>query len=189
MNDSYHFIGIGGVGMSALAHILLQQGKKVSGSDLKESPVTKELEAKGAHIFYEQKHGNIQAGQTVVFSTAINPENPEYQDGKKGKLLHRSALLEQLMSEKKAIVVAGSHGKTTTTAILTHVLLQSGLDPAFVIGGFSPSLQTNGHWGSGDFFVAEGDESDGYFLRSKPFGDLVTKIDFDHLYYRKRKQA
>lgn len=188
---SYHFIGIGGVGMSALAHILLQKGLKVTGSDSKASSVTAELEKRGARIFYQQKRGNVQKGQTIIYSTAIPATNEEWIDAnEKGcKLLHRSELLEELMQEKKAVVIAGSHGKTTTTTLLSYVLDVCKLEPSYVIGGFSPSLPANGKWGKGEYFIAEGDESDGSFLRTQPYGAILTNIDFDHLAYWKTKEA
>ena len=191
MQRSYHFIGIGGVGMSALAHILLQKGAFVSGSDLSPTEVTCELEREGCQIFYGQRAENIKAGQIVVYSTAINPKNPEFcRAGElKCESLHRSQLLKRLMEGEKEIIVTGSHGKTTTTAFLAYVLEKCGLDPSYAIGGFSPSLQAHGHSGSGEYFLAEGDESDGSFLETKPFGAILTNIDFDHFNYWKREEA
>lgn len=188
---SYHFIGIGGVGMSALARILLQKGIKVTGSDEKESTVLQDLRKEGALINTPQKRGSVQPGQIVVYSTAILETNEEWIDAKEKrcKFLHRSELLEELLSEKKALVIAGSHGKTTTTTLLSYVLEVCGIEPSYVIGGFSPSLPSNGKKGRGEYFVVEGDESDGSFLRTNPFGAILTNIDFDHLAYWKTKEA
>jgi len=187
----YHFIGIAGVGMSALAHVLLQKGLKVSGSDIQKNSIIEQLCKRGAEIFYSQKRENIKKDQIVVYSTAILEKNPEIIQARKlgCQLLHRSELLQKLLTEKKAIIVAGSHGKTTTSALLSYVLSKSLLDPSYIVGGFSPSLETNGRWGKGEVFVAEGDESDGSFLKSSPFGAILTNIDFDHICYWKTKQA
>ena len=180
----YHFIGIGGVGMSALARILLEKGCQVTGSDAKESYVTKALEKIGAKIFYTHRKENVPLDAVVVYSTAIKRSNPEWCD----PMVHRSELLEELLSEKKAILVVGAHGKTTSTSLLAHIT--SSGDPSFVIGGFSPSLNDcNGKVGKGEFFIAEGDESDGSFLRAKPYGAIITNVDFDHLDYWKTEEA
>lgn len=191
MRHIYHFIGIGGVGMSALAEILIQKGERVSGSDTKESLVTQNLAKKGAKITYPQRSGVLTGDEIVIYSTAIKETNPEWVEAKEKhcRCLHRSELLEKLLSEKDAFIIAGAHGKTTTTSLLTHTLTLAGLDPSYVIGGFSPSLPTNGHNGVGDFFVAEGDESDGSFLRTTPRGAILTNVDYDHLDYWKSKEA
>lgn len=187
----YHFIGIGGVGMSALAHILLQRGERVSGSDIKKSFVTDQLEKKGARIVYFHSADSIRAEQTIIYNSMISDQNPEIQAARKlsCKILHRSELLQMLLNGKKEIIVAGSHGKTTTSALLSYVLSYAKMDPSYVVGGFSTSLETNGALGKGEFFVAEGDESDGSFLKTSPFGAIVTNIDFDHLSYWKTNEA
>ncbi len=180
----YHFIGIGGVGMSALARIMLQKGYEVTGSDSKESYVTSALEKAGARISYVHRKENIELGAIVVYSTAIKKDNPEWVPN----MLHRSELLQELLNEKKAIVVAGCHGKTTSTSLLAHIC--ASIDPSFVVGGFSPSLgDSNGYLGKGEYFIAEGDESDGSFLKASPTGAIITNIDFDHLDYWKTKEA
>ena len=185
MTEAYHFIGIGGVGMSALAHILLNQNRKVSGSDAKSSTVLDNLIEKGAKVSLIQQKSNISKDQTIVYSTAIKDDNLELVEAKRLglKLLHRSDLLTDMMSSKKELIVAGAHGKTTTTALLSHVLQIASFDPSFAIGGFSPSLEGNGRGGKGEYFVAEGDESDGSFLKTKPFGAILNNIDSDHIGY------
>ena len=187
----YHFIGIGGIGMSALAHILLEKGFVVSGSDLKKSATTEALRKKGATIYYEHDKNHIQLGQTVVYSSAISPINIEWQQAKRyHQLLHRSQLLQQLLEEKKALFIVGAHGKTTTAALLSYIFSVAKQEPSFVIGGLCPSLLgRNGKRGDGDYFIVEGDESDGSFLLSSPFGAIVTNIDFDHLDYWKTEKA
>ena len=179
-----HFIGIGGVGMSALARIMLERGYEVSGSDLKESYVTKGLVSAGAKISYRHEKENVDKDATVVYSTDIKEDNPEWVAAKENKVFHRSECLRTLLDEKKAILVAGAHGKTTTTSLLSYICVVAGLNPSFVIGGFSDSLGgVNGKWGRGDYFIAEADESDGSFLRASPEGAIVTNVDFDHLNY------
>ncbi len=190
MGSLVHFIGIGGVGMSALARIMIERGFEVSGSDIRESYVTKGLVEAGAKIVYEHKKENIKEGVIVVYSTDIKRDNPEWIAAQSHRLLHRSELLEQLLSEKKGLLVVGAHGKTTTTSLLSYIFMVAGLDPAYVIGGFSPSLKgVNGRWGQGEYFVSEGDESDGSFLRASPFGAIVTNVDFDHLNYWGSEEA
>ncbi len=186
----YHFIGIGGVGMSALARMCLERGDEVSGSDASMSYVTRALEVAGIEISYDQRKENIREGQIVIYSTAIKEDNPEWIAAKENKVLHRSELLQELLDEKKAILVVGAHGKTTTTTLLAHICETAGLCPSFVIGGFSPSLLgINGKWRKGDYFIAEGDESDGSFLRASPIGAIITNVDFDHLDYWKSEEA
>jgi len=190
--EGYHFIGIGGVGMSALAHVLLQKGCRVSGSDISETSVIKGLRDAGAVVASVQQKENIVGKPVVVYSTIIAESNVEFAEAKaRGcELLHRSDLLEELLSEKKAIIVAGSHGKTTVTTLLSHTLECCGLYPSYVIGGFSDSVKYNGCSGKGEYFVAEGDESDGSFLKTSPYGAILTNVDFDHIeYYWKTKDA
>ncbi len=182
---AYYIIGIGGVGMSALAHILLSKKMSVNGSDVKTSKICDELKEKGAVISFIQQPSNIKKDQIVVYSTAIKEDHPEFAQAKLlgCKMLHRSELLKQLLSEKKELVVVGSHGKTTTTSLLAHVLTQAQMHPSYAIGGFSDSLDQNGCYGSGEYFACEGDESDGSFLKTNPFGVIVNNIDADHIGY------
>lgn len=187
----YHFIGLGGIGMSALARILLQKGCEVKGSDVAQTPLLQELEKEGAIVQVGHRAKAIEAGATVVYSGAVKEENVEYAEAKKLQLplLHRSDLLDQLMKGKRPLLVTGTHGKTTTTALLTSVLLAAELHPSFVIGAILRSLETNGQAGKGVYFVAEADESDGSFLKTAPFGAIVTNLENDHLdYWKEEKQ-
>jgi UDP-N-acetylmuramate--alanine ligase len=187
----YHFIGIGGVGMSALAHILLQKGMRVSGSDIELSESVKKLQNHGAHISIGHSAHHIKPSFIVIYSSAVAHNNPEIVRAKElGCILwHRSDLLKWLARNQKSIVVAGTHGKTTTTAMLSHVLCVSGKDPSFVFGGTSNSFASSGKLGQGEHFVLEGDESDASLLKTQPFGAIVTNVDNDHLDFWKTKQA
>lgn len=182
--SGFHFIGIGGIGMSALARILLQQGATVRGSDAVQSPLLQELMQEGAHIWVGHKQSQVFDG-TVVYSSAISESNGEFIEAKRRglKMLHRSDLLDQLMQGKRPLQVTGTHGKTTTTALLAHVLLEAQCDPSFVVGGIMQSLKLNGRKGLGPYFVAEADESDGSFLKTPSFGAIVTNCENDHLDY------
>lgn len=178
-----HFIGIGGIGMSGLARILLSQGIKVSGSDLASSAITQQLQQLGATIYQGHSAANIEPGVTVVYSSDIKKENPEYTAALAGQvpLWHRSDLLQQLMQERKSLAIAGTHGKTTTTSLLTCVLVQAQYQPTYVVGGIVSQLQSNAAYGPGEYLVAEADESDGTFLKYFPYGAIVTNIDNDHM--------
>ncbi len=178
-----HFIGIGGIGMSALAQILLERGWKVSGSDRSDSVLTRHLQSKGARIFYTHSEAHIDDPSLVVYSTAITPENPERQRAieKQIPLIHRADLLKELMQGFLPLLVTGTHGKTTTTALLAHLLASADLSPSYAIGGIVPSLGGHSQQGTGQYFVAEADESDGSFLKYTPFGAIITNIDNDHL--------
>lgn len=182
---TYHFIGLGGIGMSALARILLKRGQRVQGSDLKTSPLLEALKLEGAHVTVGHSSDNIGEASAVVYSSDIKEDNVELIQAKERKLplLHRSDLLHELMRGKKSLLVSGTHGKTTTTALLSWVLLEAGLDPSFVVGGLLQALQTNGQAGQGEFFVAEADESDGSFLKTPAFAAILTNLDNDHLDY------
>ena len=173
-----HFIGIGGIGMSSLAHLLLDQGKKVTGSDQKNSPIIEQLEKRGAII---DAKAVLEADEVIV-STAISENHPERLLAK-APLLHRSERLERETNKQKLLAVTGAHGKTSTSALLAHTL--QSWDPSYVIGGIVPSLPTHGHFGKGEYFVAEADESDGSFLRGNPFGAIITSTEPYHLDYWK----
>ncbi len=183
-DKTYHFIGIGGIGMSALARILLEEGHTVTGSDSQDGPLLKSLQKQGARVWVGHDEENVASG-TVVYSSAIRGENAEFKKSKQLglKMLHRSDLLNNLMQEKKALQVTGTHGKTTTTFLLSHVLVEANLDPSFVIGGQARSFKTNGRRGEGVYFVAEADESDGSFLKTPSYGAIVTNCGNDHLSY------
>jgi len=191
MKEHYHFIGIGGIGMSALAKIVASQGSKVTGSDLRTSAITETLESAGVEIFKQHSEKNILSSSIVIYSTDIKKENPEYQEAlnKKLPLLHRSALLAKVMKEKKALLVTGTHGKTTTSSLLAHVLKFANLSPSFAVGGIIKGLETNAEGGDGAYFVAEADESDGSFLNYSSFGAIITNIDNDHLDHWKTEEA
>ncbi len=190
MQKNYHFIGIGGIGMSALARILLQKGAKVTGSDLSTSSLIESLKAAGAEIAANHSADPISEDKTVVYNTMISRENPEYQAAIASKvpLMHRSDLLAVLMQDYASLLVTGTHGKTTTSSLLTFVLLEGGLEPSFAIGGMLQNLGVNGAHGKGLYFVAEADESDGSFLKLPAFGAIVTNIDNDHLDHWKSEE-
>jgi UDP-N-acetylmuramate--alanine ligase len=187
MVERCHFIGIGGIGMSGLARILLKKNVQVSGSDLSLSYITEGLIKEGAKVFVGHSSANITPEMTVVYSSDIKKDNPEYLQALNLKctLLHRSDLLMQLMNNYKTLAIAGTHGKTTTTALLTWVLMEGQFDPSFAIGGVLPHLKTNAGHGKGEYFIAEADESDGTFLKYHPWGAIVTNIDTDHMDYYK----
>lgn len=169
--------------MSGLARIMLKKNIPVSGSDLALSYVTEGLINEGAAVSIGHSSSNITSGMTVVYSSDIKADNPELQQAKflNCTLLHRSELLQQLMHGYKTLAVAGTHGKTTTTALLTTVLVEAQLDPCFAVGGILPNFKTNAGYGKGEYFVAEADESDGTFLKYLPWGAIVTNIDTDHM--------
>jgi UDP-N-acetylmuramate--alanine ligase len=178
-----HFIGLGGAGMSGIARIMLARGISISGSDAKDSTVLSGLKTLGAQVFIGHQASNLGAADVLVVSSAIDQSNPEVAAAKtKGlTILSRAQALALLMSESKSVAVAGTHGKTTTTSMLTVALQQAGLDPSFAIGGMINRGGTNAHLGSGEIFVAEADESDGSFLAYKPFGAVITNIELDHV--------
>lgn len=185
-----HFIGIGGIGMSALAKICLEKNLKVTGSDISKNETTELLVKKGAEIYLGHSAKHIVPNSTIIFSSSVGLENPEYKAAidLQCRILHRSDLLVELMQGYKTLAVTGTHGKTTTTALLTTVLMEAEMNPSFAVGGVTLDLKTNGAHGKGDFFVAEADESDGTFLKYLPFGAIVTNIDFDHMDYFKTKE-
>ena len=181
--EKYHFIGIGGIGMSGLAKLLIHRNKTVSGSDLTASKTTESLLAAGATVYIGQSEQNIDESMTVVYSTDIKKNNPEYVAAVKLNcpMLHRSELLQKLIEDRCSLAVAGTHGKTTTSSLLTWVLSKSGQQPSFAVGGIVPQLQSNAGHGTGTHFVLEACESDGTFLNYKPFGAIVTNVDSDHM--------
>lgn len=183
----FHFIGIGGIGMSALAQVLTQRMLPVSGSDLASSNITQRLEAQGAQIFLTQGAANItQVAQgvlpQVVCSTAINPGNSEYRAAVElgCPIFHRSDLLAALMKQYQGIAIAGTHGKTTTSSMVGYLLLKAGLDPTIVIGGEVNAWAGNAHVGKGVHFVAEADESDGSLVKHSAQIGVITNIELDH---------
>jgi len=178
-----HFIGVGGAGMSGIARIMLAKGFSISGSDKSESAMLTSLKALGAEIFIGHASQNLGNAQMVIISSAINESNEELLAAKaKGlPIIARATALAWLMSESTSVAIAGTHGKTTTTAMLTVALQSAGLDPSFAIGGTINTAGTNAHSGTGTIFVAEADESDGSFLAYKPTGAIVTNIELDHV--------
>ncbi len=180
---SVHFVGIGGAGLSGIARIMLARGITVSGSDAKESRTLGALRALGATCHVGHDAGNLADADTLVVSTAVRADNPEVVEAtRRGlRLLPRSAALESVMRGRTVVAVAGTHGKTTTTSLLTVALQHCGADPSFAIGGELNETGSNAHDGSGTLFVAEADESDGAFLVYSPHCALVTNVEADHL--------
>jgi len=186
LGKKIHFIGIGGIGMSGIASILAEQGCAVSGSDIKESPVTRKLSGKGVKVFIGHSPLHLEDKDTVVYSSAIKEDNPELLAARKNGLLilRRAQALAHLMRDKTCIAVSGAHGKTTTTALANHLLREAGLCPTAAIGGIARDLDDNCCFGrESRFFVAEADESDGTFLYYHPEYPIVTNIDREHLDY------
>jgi UDP-N-acetylmuramate--alanine ligase len=178
-----HFIAIGGSGMNGIAAMLLDSGVPVSGSDRQDSKYLRALEAAGARVYVGHRAEQLDQAQTVVASSAIREDNPELAEAhRRGlRVLHRSAALGSLMLGRRGIAVAGTHGKTTTTAMIAHILTGCGYDPSFVIGGALTGSATGGHLGSGELMVVEADESDGSFLQYPAEVAVVTNVDPDHL--------
>jgi len=178
-----HFVGIGGIGMSGIAEVLLNLGYKISGSDLKSSSVTQRLSGLGATIFEGHAAGNIAGAEVVVISSAVAPENPEVAEAHKLHIpvIPRAEMLAELMRLKYGIAIAGMHGKTTTTSMVAAVLAAGGLDPTVVVGGRVDALGSNARIGKSEYLVAEADESDRSFLKLSPVLSVVTNIDREHM--------
>ena len=182
-----HFIGIGGIGMSGIAEILINLGYAVSGSDLRESEQTRRLSMLGARIFIGHYPSNIEDYNVVVSSSAISPSNPEIIEARKRRIpiIHRAEMLAELVRLKHGIGVAGTHGKTTTSSLLACLLYHGGINPTAIVGGKVLNFGSNAKIGQGDYIVFEADESDGSFLKLLPSIAVVTNIDADHLdHYR-----
>jgi len=182
-----HFVGIGGIGMSGIAEVLLNLGYHISGSDLKETEVTRRLRSLGCEISYGHRRENLREADVVVISSAIRQKNPEVEaaDERLIPVIPRAEMLAELMRMKVGIAIAGTHGKTTTTSLISTVLAAGGLDPTVVIGGRLNSIGSNARLGQGEFLVAEADESDGSFLKLMPTIAVVTNIDPEHLDFYK----
>jgi UDP-N-acetylmuramate--alanine ligase len=180
---SVHLIGIGGVGMGGLARLLLTRGVPVSGSELREWPALAALRALGGTIHMAHRESNLDGVDTVVYSSAIPADHLELEEARRRglRVLHRSEALAAAMTNRQTIAVAGTHGKTTTTSIMTVILQHAGQDPSFVIGGEISEAGSNGHHGTGPYFVAEADESDRSFLIYRPHVAIITNIEPDHL--------
>ncbi len=178
-----HFVGIGGAGMSGIARVLLARGTAVSGSDAKDSLALSALRALGAEVHVGHDAAHLGGAETVVVSTAIREANPELVAARAGglRILKRAEALAELLVGHRAVAVAGTHGKTTTTSMLTVAAQHCGVDPSFAIGGDLNEAGSNAHHGSGNLFVVEADESDGSFLVYRPYAAIVTNVEPDHL--------
>jgi len=178
-----HFVGMGGIGMSSIAEVLLAQGFAVSGSDAKDSGILRRLEKLGAKVAVGHAAENLGQADVLVFSSVIPPHNPEYREAKKRgiPIIQRAEMLAELMRMKDGIAIAGSHGKTTTTSLTAWILSEAGLDPTCLVGGRLESFDSNARLGESCFLVAEADESDGSFLKLSPVISVITNIDPEHL--------
>ncbi len=190
-NQSVHFIAIGGIGMSALAKILLSMGCRVSGSDVRENDVIRDLADAGAviHIGHDAKNLPDDCGE-VIYSSAIAEDNPELLRAKELGLAvtHRGALLARLFNGGRGIAVAGAHGKTTTSGMIAHILELEEKQPNIVLGGILPLIGSNAKKGAGDLWVVEADESDGSFLKLRPYRTVITNIEPEHMNYYKTEE-
>lgn len=178
-----HFVGIGGIGMSGIAEVLLNLGFKISGSDLASNAITQRLQNFGATLYQQHAKENLVDADVVVVSTAVSEDNPEVIAAREQHIpvVPRAMMLAELMRFKQGIGVAGTHGKTTTTSLIASILAEAGLDPTFVIGGKLESASTNARLGTGEHIVVEADESDASFLHLSPILAVVTNIDQDHM--------
>jgi len=178
-----HFVGIGGIGMSGIAEVLLNLGYRVSGSDLRSTPITESLALHGAGIFLTHAASNVAGAHVVVTSSAVQPENPEILEAIRAKIpvIPRAEMLAELARLKYSIAIAGTHGKTTTTSMIAAILDRAGFDPTVVVGGLLNTIGSNARLGKGDYFVLEADESDRSFLLLTPAIAVVTNIEADHL--------
>jgi UDP-N-acetylmuramate--alanine ligase len=178
-----HFVGIGGAGMSGIAEVLINLGYQVSGSDAASNAVTRRLQAMGAQVFQGHAEAHMRGADVVVISSVITEDNPEVKAARAARIpvVARAMMLAELMRFKQGIAIAGTHGKTTTTSLVASVLNEAGLDPTFVIGGKLLAADANARLGSGEYLVAEADESDASFLLLSPVISVVTNIDADHM--------
>ena len=178
-----HFVGIGGVGMAGIAEVLLRQGYTVSGSDLAENALTQWLKVMGAVFYQGHDASHIQHADVVVRSSAVSNDNPEITAARRARIpvAARAEMLGELMRFRYGVAIAGTHGKTTTTSLVTSILAEAGLDPTFVIGGRLNSVGSNARLGRGHYLVAEADESDASFLFLNPMISIVTNVDQDHM--------
>ena len=186
--NKMHFIGIGGIGMSGIALVLLKMGYKVSGSDLVSNNLTEKLIQEGAEVRFGHNHDNIPPEtEVVIYSSSINDSNPEIREARKRRLLivKRAEALAELLNGKKGIAVTGTHGKTTTSSLVSVMLESCGLDPTAIIGGEAEIFKGNSKCGKSEYVVAEADESDGSFLYLKPFYSVITNVEMEHIDYYK----
>jgi UDP-N-acetylmuramate--alanine ligase len=187
MYKQIHFIGIGGIGMSGIAQLYLEQGISVTGSDIRDSERIQLLRLKGAQVYIGHHPSHIKDQDLVVYSSAIREDNPELLEAKRRniKIVKRAEALAQIIQDKKLIAVSGAHGKTTTSALVAHILKEAGLSPNVVVGGIWLNLNNTAQVGKDNLFVIEADESDGSFLYFKPTYPIITNIDFEHMDYYK----
>lgn len=178
-----HFVGIGGSGMSGIAEVLLNQGYEISGSDISASPTVRRLTEAGAEVFLGHSDSNVEGADVVVKSSAVTIENPEIASAREQGIpvVRRAEMLAELMRYRHGIAIAGTHGKTTTTSLITAILAEDGRDPTFVVGGRVNSVGTNAKLGGSRYLVAEADESDASFLHLQPMVSVVTNIEADHM--------
>nr|WP_232799334.1 UDP-N-acetylmuramate--L-alanine ligase [Proteus vulgaris] len=178
-----HFIGIGGAGMGGIAEVLANEGYEISGSDLAPNAVTQQLVALGATVYFNHRPENIRGASVVVVSTAISTENPEIIAAREARIpvIRRAEMLAELMRYRHGVAIAGTHGKTTTTAMISNIYAQAGLDPTFVNGGLVKSAGTHARLGCSRYLIAEADESDASFLHLQPMVAVVTNIEADHM--------
>ena len=178
-----HFIGIGGAGMCGIAGVLLNEGYKISGSDIADNAPIQRLRDQGAEVFIGHRAENINGASVVVVSSAINEDNPEIVAAREARIpvIQRAQMLAEIMRFRHGIAVAGTHGKTTTTAMISMIYIEAGLDPTFVNGGLVKSAGKNARLGSSRYLIAEADESDASFLHLQPMVSVVTNIEPDHM--------
>jgi len=178
-----HFVGIGGIGMSGIAEVLNNLGYRISGSDIRETDITKRLESLGIKIYYGHRAENINSAEVIVISSAIKKDNPELLEAKKLGIpvILRAEMLAELLRMKYSILIAGTHGKTTTSSLIAHMMHSAGMDPTLIVGGKLNNFGTNAKLGQGTFVVAEADESDGSFLLLSPTIAVVTNIEREHM--------
>lgn len=181
--EHVHFVGIGGSGMSAIAKVMVEMGYKVSGSDIQEHEITKQLQTQGVRIYSQHEAENVRGADYVVYSSGIPKDNVEIVTANQQSipLLHRSQALAQLLNQKEGIAVTGAHGKTTTSSMISLMMSHAGLDPTFLIGGEVLDFGFNARAGKSDYVIAEADESDGSFLKYYPKHAIITNIEADHL--------
>ncbi len=183
----FHFVGIGGIGMSGIAQVLLEMGYEVSGSDMRESKNTELLRKKGARVFIGHRAENVNSVDVVIYSSAVSESNPEIVQAKKMGIpvIPRGDMLAELFRLKEGIAVCGSHGKTTTTSMIAHMVHEAGYDPTVIIGGVLQKFGSNARLGKDQLIISEADESDGSFLKLLPTVAVITNIDREHLGYYK----
>ena len=186
-----HFVGIGGIGMSGIAEVLHNLGYEVTGSDLKDSETTKRLRDLGMKVYTGHRADNIDDAHVLVISSAVSDDNPEVIAARERSIpvIPRAEMLAELARLKYGVLIAGAHGKTTTTSLISTILAHGGFDPTVVIGGRLKATGSNARLGQGEFLVAEADESDGSFLRLSPTIAVVTNIDREHMEFFKTMDA